>query len=103
MVSRGDVWWAELPDVGRRPVCVLTRQHAIPVLARVLVAPVTETVRGIPTEVFLDQADGMEAQCVISLDNVRAVPKSYLSERITGLSPAKLRELCVALRRATGC
>ena len=52
-MNRGEVWWVEHPDAGRRPACVLTRQAAIPVLNSVLVAPATRTVRGIPTEVTL--------------------------------------------------
>ena len=93
----------EEPDVGRRPACVLTRQEAIPVLQRVTVAPATRTVRSIPTEVELDRDDGMPERCVLSLDNVRTVPKAQLAERITRLSPARLEEVCTALDRALGC
>ena len=52
-MNRGEVWWLEHPDAGRRPVCVLTRQAAIPVLTSVLVAPATRTIRDIPTELRL--------------------------------------------------
>lgn len=103
MVARGDVCWLELPDEGRRPVCVLTREAALPVLRNVSVALITRTVRGIPTEVCLDERDGMPAECVIALDNLRTVPKRMLTERITSLSGGQMHEVCRALGVATGC
>jgi len=102
-VSRGEVWWYELPGVGRRPGCVLTRQAAIPVLNAVLIAPATRTIRGIPTEVRLGADDGMPADCALSFDNLVTIPKSLLSERITTLAPERLDELCAALDVAAGC
>jgi mRNA interferase MazF len=102
-VNRGEVWWVEHPKAGRRPACVVTRQAAIPVLAGVLVAPATRTVRGIPTEVELSHADGMPTDCALSFDNLTTVPKALLTERITTLPATKIDELCRALRAATGC
>ncbi|MDQ3607918.1 MAG: type II toxin-antitoxin system PemK/MazF family toxin [Actinomycetota bacterium] len=102
-MSRGDVCWLELPEEGRRPVCVLTRREAIPVLRNVLVALVTRTVRDIPTEVRLTGDDGMAVECAISLDNLRTVPRALLTERITSLSGTKMHEACMALAAATGC
>jgi mRNA interferase MazF len=103
-VRRGDVCWLELPDEGRRPVCVLTREAALPVLRNVTVALVTRTVRDVPTEVQLtEREDGMPADCVISLDNLRTVPKAMLTERITALSGGQMHAVCVALDLATGC
>jgi mRNA interferase MazF len=102
-VNRGEVWWVEHPDAGRRPACVVTRDATIPVLAAVLVAPATRAIRGIPTEVVLGREDGMPADCALSLDNVTTVPKALLTERIAALPPAKLDDLCRALRAATGC
>jgi mRNA interferase MazF len=103
MVSRGDVCWLELADAGRRPVCVLTRDNAIPRLANVVVALITRTVRGIPSEVPLDEADGMPGECAITLDNLRTVPKALLTERITRLSGVRINEACRALALATAC
>jgi mRNA interferase MazF len=103
MVSRGEVWWMDLPAVGRRPACFLTRDAAIAALRSVLVAPATRTIRGIPTEVPLSPADGMPAECVLSCDNLVTVPKVLLTERITRLEPSRMPELCAALRVATGC
>jgi mRNA interferase MazF len=93
----------ELPEEGRRPVCVLTRDAAVPVLRNVSVALVTRTVRGIPTEVRLDESDGMPGECAISLDNVRTVPKRMLTERLTSLSGGRMHDVCRALAVATGC
>jgi mRNA interferase MazF len=103
VVSRGEVWWVEHPDAGRRPACVVTREAAIAVLSSILVAPATRTVRGIATEVALTTADGMPADCVLSLDHLTTVPKAMLTSRITSLDAGKLDELCRALRAATGC
>src|SRR4051794_5361418 len=103
MVKRGEVWWVEHPEAGRRPACVLTRQAAIPVLTSVLVAPATRTVRNIPTEVLLGPNDGKPAECALSFDNLTTVPKALLVERITTVSEARRGELCSALRAATGC
>jgi mRNA interferase MazF len=101
--NRGEVWWMEHPEAGRRPACVITRQAAIPVLRTLLVAPATSTVRGIPTEVRLGPEDGMPRDCALALDNVGLVDKALLTERITRLGPAKLAELCTALNIAAGC
>jgi mRNA interferase MazF len=103
MVSRGEIWWVEHPDAGRRPACVLTRSAAIPVLNSILVAPATRTIRRIPTEVTLGRQDGMPDDCALSFDNLTTVPKALLTTRITSIPDARLPELCDALRAATGC
>ncbi|HET6551270.1 MAG TPA: type II toxin-antitoxin system PemK/MazF family toxin [Solirubrobacter sp.] len=102
-MNRGDVWWYELPELGRRPGCILTRETAIPVLNDLLVVPATRTIRGIATEVRLGPEDGMPSECALAVDNLVPVPKSMMVERITRLGPAKLAELCTALAVATGC
>lgn len=101
-MNRGEVWWLEHPEAGRRPACVLTRDAAIPVLSSVLVAPATRTIRGIPTELVMTRRDGMPERCALSFDNVTTVPKALLTERITRVPDAKLDGLCSALRTATG-
>ena len=103
VVRRGDICWLEVEEAGRRPVCVLTRQAALPVLKSVLVAMVTGTVRDIPTEVPLGPVEGMPRPCAVTLDNLRTVPRALLTERITTLSGTKMHDLCAALNRATGC
>ncbi|MBK5219276.1 MAG: type II toxin-antitoxin system PemK/MazF family toxin [Thermoleophilia bacterium] len=93
----------DLPDEKSRPALVLTRAAAIPVLNQVIVALITRKIRGIPTEVPLDEGDGMPNECVISLDNLRTVPHALLGDPITSLSGAKMHEVCRALAVATGC
>lgn len=102
-MNRGEVWWLDDPQAGRRPACVLTRQAAIPVLRAVLVVPATRTVRAIPTEVRLGPDDGMPDDCALALDNMGVVSKALLTDRITRLGPAKLAQLCAALNTAAGC
>jgi len=103
MVNRGEVWWAEHPEAGRRPYLILTRQSAIAVLNRVLAVPATRTVRGIPTEVVLDEDDGMPERCALSFDNVVTMPKALFTTRICRLDVARLDQVCRALRAASGC
>lgn len=82
---------------------MLTRDEAIPALRNVVVALVTRTIRGIPSEVPLGTADGMREECVVSLDNLRTVPRSLLTSRIIKLPGAKMDEVCRALSAATDC
>jgi mRNA interferase MazF len=102
-VNRGEVWWVERPEIGRRPHLVLTRQAAIPVLNSLLAVPATRTVRGIPTEVGLGPDDGMPTACALSLDNLTLVPKAMFRERICRLRPERMSEVCRALVLASGC
>ena len=102
-MNRGEVWWVEHPEAGRRPHLLLTRQAAIPVLTAYVAVPATRTVRGIPTEVRLGADDGMPADCALSFDNIAVIPSAYFVERITKLGPDRLTEVCRALTIATGC
>jgi mRNA interferase MazF len=101
--QRGEVWWGELEGVGRRPFLVLTRDAAIPVLASLVCAPITRTVRSIPTELPLGTDDGMPVACAATFDNLRTIPKHALTERIAQLSPNRVGEACRALRIAVDC
>ena len=101
--DRGQVWWGEVEHIGRRPFLVMSRSAAIPVLNSVLAAPVTRTVRGIPTELPLSPDDGIPADCAASFDNLRVVPKTNLVDYICALQPARLAEACTALRTAVDC
>lgn len=100
--GRGQVWWAETEDK-RRPVLVLTREAAIPVMKTLLVAPVTRRIRQIPTQVLLDADDGMPVECAVSLDNVTVADSRLLTGHITQLSAARMSEVCRALATAVGC
>jgi mRNA interferase MazF len=100
---RGEVWWGEIEAVGRRPFLVMTRSAAIPLLHSVLAAPLTRTVRNIPTELVLGPDDGMPLECAASFDNLRVVPKAYLVDRQCALESVRLVEACRALRAAVDC
>ena len=102
-MRRGEVWWVEPPGAGRRPHLVLTRDSAIQPLTRVLGVPATRTVRGIASEVEIGPDDGMPDVCVLSLDNLRVLPKSYFVDRICTLGPERMERVCRALAIATGC
>lgn len=99
---QGDVWWAEAEDK-RRPVLVITRSDAIPVLARFVVAPVTRTVRGIPTEIRFDPDDGLPSECAASFDNLQPINRHLLTERIARLDSPRRREICDALAALADC
>lgn len=102
MVARNDIVWAELgPPAGRRPVCILTRDAAIPVLNSVTCAPITRTVRGIPTEIDVGREHGLPEAAVISCDNVITVPIANLDGEAVGhLDPGTRARLDRALRFA---
>lgn len=96
--QQGEVWWAEGPHK-RRPVLVVTCSAIIPVLSTIVVAPVTRTIRQIPTEVPLGQEEGLTQECVAAFDNLETVPwRGLLTTRIGALSAARRPELCAALR-----
>ena len=101
--ARGEVWWGEAPDAKGRPYLVLTRDDAIPVLRTILVAPITRTIRGIPTEVPMGAQEGLATDGVASLDNVLTFPLSMLVRRMGALSVDRRDEPCEALRAATDC
>lgn len=103
-VERGDIrlYRFEPPDKPR-PVLVLTRDSAIHYLSRVTIAPITSTVRGVPSELVLDIEDGMKAPCAVNLHNLVTVAKRGLGPRLAHLSETRMREVCVALAFALGC
>ena len=101
---RGDVWWCELAEVGRRPVVVLSRDAAIRRLRRALIGPCTTTIRGIPSEVLLDPgADPIPQASVVNLDSVESVSLGTLVERVGRLSDDRMRQICRALEIAVAC
>lgn len=101
---RGDLWWCDLPEVGRRPVLVLSRDAAIPRLRRTLVAPCTTTVRGLPSEVVLEPGeDPVPRRTAVNLDSVESVSIAVLTERLGALSGDRMRAVCVALEVAVDC
>ena len=99
--TQGDIWWAEVEDM-RRPVLVVTRSEAVALLAAIVVAPVTRTVRGIPTEVPLGRGEGLTVDCAATCDNLQRVRRSALTTRLGELGPRRA-ELCEALRALADC
>jgi mRNA interferase MazF len=87
----------------QRPVVVLTRESAVGYLSAVTVAPITSSIRGVPSEVLLTEADGMKTTCAVNLHNLVTVSKTHLGRRVAVLSPERLREICAALGFALGC
>lgn len=101
---RGEVWWCELPDIGRRPVVVLSRDAAIPRLGRTLVGPCTTTIRSIPSEVILEPGDDpIPRRAAVNLDSVESVSVAVLVDRLGMLSSQRMREVCAALEVAVDC
>jgi mRNA interferase MazF len=102
-IQRGDIWWHEAPNEKARPHLILSRNAGIGVLTHLVAVPATSTIRGIPTEVRLNAEDGMPAECVLTLDNIRTVKASNLTRKIVSLSPVRLHEVCEAMGFAIDC
>jgi mRNA interferase MazF len=101
-LSRGDVFDADLGEVGRHPVVVVTRDIAIPVLTSLTVVLVTSTIRGAPAEVELGKDEGLDHECVANCDNIFTISKSRLVRRRGWLGLERLQKLDTALRLALG-
>ena len=101
---RGEVWWCEPPQIGRRPVVVLSRDAAIPRLGRALVAPCTSTIRGLSSEVLLEPGeDPIPLLSVVNLDSIESVSIAILVDRIGRLSDHRMGQICDALEVAVDC
>lgn len=100
-MKRGEIRWYRIkaPDK-RRPVIILTRDTILAYLGEVTVAPLTTTIRNIPSEVFLSRADGMMRDCVINFDHIQTVSKRKIGGLITVLSVEKLSAASKAIRFA---
>ncbi len=103
-IARGDIRLYQFasPDK-KRAVVVLTRDSAISYLSTVTVAPVTSTIRGVPSELALDETDGMKGPCAVNLHNAVTVSQGRLGKRVAQLSSQRMSELCAALRFSLGC
>ncbi|HEY5889170.1 MAG TPA: type II toxin-antitoxin system PemK/MazF family toxin [Acidimicrobiia bacterium] len=102
--ERGEVWWCELPQIGRRPVVVLSRNATIPRLRRVLIAPCTTNIRGLASEVVLEaDQDPIPLQSAVNLDSVESVSVGVLTQRLGRLGDEKMRQVCAALAVAVDC
>ena len=102
-MNQGDVYWYMFrePDK-RRPVLIVTRRSAIAFLTALTIAPITTTIRGIPTEVILTEADGLFETCAVNVDNLQTVPKAKFGGFITHLKPEHMRLVRKAIQFALG-
>lgn len=103
VVARGEIWWGESPDEKGRPFLIVSRDAANAVMQRVLVAPVTTRVRGIPSEIDLGAPEGLPKESAASLDNVRPFPKALLVRRLGSLSASRRAEICRAAGATFDC
>ena len=103
-IARGDIrLYRFAPPDKQRPVVILTRENAVAYLSTATVAPITATIRGVPSEVVLDESDGMKKPCAANLHNVVTVSQQRLGKRVTRLSNVRMGEICAALRFSIGC
>ena len=103
-LRRGEIWQYRFKAPGkRRPVLVLTRQEVLPLLHTAMVAPITSTKRGLPSEVSVGVDEGLKHPCTINLDHVQTVEQRFLRDFVGTVSESKMREVCRALALATGC
>ena len=103
-VVRGDVRLYQFaPPDKKRPVVVLTRDSAIAYLATVTIAPITTRIRGVPSEVVLNEGDGMKVPCAVNLHNAVTISQNRLGRRVAQLSSLRMGEICAALRFSLGC
>ncbi len=99
--QQGDIWWTEVEE-RRRPVLIVSRSEAAGRLNRLIVAPITRTVRGIPTEIPLDESSGLSVECAAAFDNLTPQPIVMLTERI-GTLPHARDQICAALGALADC
>jgi mRNA interferase MazF len=103
-LERGEIRLCRFPRPDKeRPVLVLTRGSAIEYLSRVTVAPITSTIRGVPSEVLLGVGDGMRGACVVNLHNLVTIDQRVLGRCVARLSAPRMREVCGAIAFALGC
>ncbi len=103
MVAQTELWLMETPNSKRRPVLVVTRDEVIPVLNNVVVAPVTSTIRAVPTCIPVGSDEGLEHDSVATFDNLATVPKSVLTTRLGQLGVGGRRHICQALDAVANC
>ena len=102
-MRRGEVrWYAFREPDKRRPVLILTRDSAISYLNALTVAPITTTIRNIPSEVYLTPEDGLLTECVANLDNIQTVPKQKIGSLVSFLSSERMGELDQSIAFALG-
>lgn len=103
MVAQTELWLMETPNEKRRPVLIVSRDEAIPVLNNIVVAPVTTTIRDIPTCIPVGSGEGLDRESVATFDNLAAVPKSVLTKRLGALGVGGRKRMCAALEALANC
>lgn len=103
-LNRGDIYLCRFPPPDKqRPVLVLTRDSAISHLSTVTVAPITSTIRGVPSEVIIDIDDGMKARCAVNRHNTITISQTRLLRRVAHLGSARMSEVCASIGFSLGC
>lgn len=100
--EQGEIWWAETEEAKRRPVLVVTRSHAVPVLNAILVAPITTRIRRVSTELPLGEETGLREPSVASFDNLQRIRPAVLTERVGALAHPR-SQICRALAALADC
>ena len=103
MVAQAEIWLMETPNQKRRPVLIVSRNEAIPVLNNVVVAPLTSTLRDIPTCIRVGPDEGIDHDSVATFDNLAAVPRSVLRTRLGQLGAGGRQQICDALDALANC
>jgi len=103
VVAQAELWLMETPNRKRRPVLIVSRDDVIPVLNNIVVAPITSTVRDIPTCIPVGIDEGIDHDSVATFDNLAAVPKSVLTRRLGRLGAGGHRRICAALDALANC
>ena len=103
MVAHGEIWLLQPPNGKSRPVLVVTRNEAIPVLNNIVVAPITSTIRRIPTAVTVGPDAGIDHESSATFDSLASVPKSLLTVRLGALESNRRNEICSALAAMADC
>lgn len=103
VIAQGDIWLLEPPNDKRRPVLIVTRNEAIGVLNNLVVAPLTSTVRPIPTCIPIGYEQGIDRESVASFDNIASIPKMLLTRQLGTLGPSGPDHICQALDALADC
>jgi mRNA interferase MazF len=103
VVARGELWWAETPEAKGRPVLVVSRDEANDAMGRVLVAPITRRIRGVPSELAVGRLEGLPVDSVASFDNVQAMSKVLLVRKLGALGVDRRHEVCTVAAATLGC
>ena len=103
MIRQGEIWLIEEPSGKARPGLVLVRNEAIDLLNTITVAPLTRTIRGIPSEVPIGRGEGVAYECVATFDNIKSIPRAFLTRRLGRIESGRWHEVCFAMRASIAC